>query len=383
MKRLDCRWNEKVHFPVALLCIMAAVIMTGCGQEKKEANVPKLLEPVGVDVDTATVTKMKLSNVNNVDGQIIPEIVDACFEKSGNISKMNVKIGDKVKKGQLLATISGETGSKKIKSLKKALDELKAQNKETNKMSEYDIKVIELEKGKLESDYKKETDSKVKKNIKQQIIVKEEDIKLAKLRLKQQKELQQLEINRKQKDIDKLKTGGDSSELRAPISGEVVSTAGGSGYMIQGGKPAVRIANMSKPRVMTEYVGAATLNKASSYYAVVDGKNYKVKAEEQEVDAMAIESGQGLPSNTYFDFVDENLKLPIGSYALIQLNNNLVQDSLVVPANAVSKDDNGRYVYKQEDGRKVRVNITVGTSTDAFVQVLTGLEEGDVVYVAG
>ena len=118
-------------------------------------------------------------------------------------------------------------------------------------------------------------------------------------------------------------------------------------------------------------------------YAVVDGKNHKVKAEEQEVDAMAIESGQGLPSNTYFDFVDENLKLPIGSYALIQLNNNLVQDSLVVPANAVSKDDNGRYVYKQVDGRKERVNITVGTSTDAFIQVLTGLEEGDVVYVAG
>ena len=48
-------------------------------------------------------------------------------------------------------------------------------------------------------------------------------------------------------------------------------------------------------------------------------------------------------------FVDENLKLPIGSYALIQLNNNLVQDSLVVPANAVSVS----YTLTKEDGEVI------------------------------
>lgn len=369
---------------ISVLLIALILCMTGCGQSKtEEAKAPKLLEPVGVDVDTATVTKMQLSNINNIDGQIIPEIVDACFDKSGNISQMKVKIGDKVKKGQLLATISGETGSKKIKSMQKALNEKKAQNKEQNKMSQYDINVMELEKGNLEQEYQKAKKAKEKKNLKQQITEKEEDIKLAKLRLKQQKEVQQLEIDRDQKDINALKKNGDSSELRAPIFGEIVSTAGGNGYMIQGGKPAVRIANMSKPRVMTDYIGASTLNKASSYYAVIDGKNYKVEAEEQEVDAMAIETGQGLPNNTYFDFVDANVDVKVGSYALIQLNNNLVKDSLVVPVNAVNKDDNGRYVYKQEGGKKVRTEITVGTSTDAFVQVLTGLKEGDVVYVAG
>ncbi len=367
---------------LSILCVITALVITGCGTPQ-EASAPKLLNPVGIDVDTETVKKMQLSNVNNIDGQIVPEIVDACFENSGNINEMKVEVGDTVKKGQLLATLSGETGSKKINKMKKALTELKKQNSETNKMTQYDIDTLVLQKSELQKKYDKATKSKEKKSLQNQIIEKTEDIKIAKVKLKHQKQLQQLEINEKQKAIDEISQNGDAAELRAPISGEVVSTSGGSGYMVQGGRAAVRIANMSKPRVMTDYVGESTLNKASSYYAVVDGKNYKVIAEEQEVDAMAVESGQGLPSQTYFDFTGSIDGIKVGSYALIQLNNDLVKDSLVVPVNAVNKDDNGKYVYKQVGNQRVRTDIKVGTSTDAYVQVLTGLKEGDVVYVEG
>lgn len=364
------------------LCIVAALAVTGCGSSDTK-NAPKLLDPIGVDEDTVEVKKMELSDVNNIDGQIVPEIVDVCFDSSGNIGKMKVSIGDKVKKGQLLATLSGDTGKKKIKKMRKALTDLKKQNEETNKMTSLDIDMAKAELLKLQNQRKSTKRREEKKQLDNQIVDKKESIKILQLKLKQQKELQQLEVNQKQADISEIVTNGDSSELRAPIDGEVISTAGGSGYMIQGGRPAVRIANMSKPRIMTDYVGTATLNKASSYSVLVKGQSYPVTVEEQEVDAISIETGQNLPSSTYFDFKDSSNGVSIGDYALIQIHTESSGESLVLPANAVNKDDGGRYVYKKEGDRKVRTTVTIGTTTDAYIQIVTGLEEGDVVYVAG
>ncbi len=71
-----------------------------------------------------------------------------------------------------------------------------------------------------------------------------------------------------------------------------------------------------------------------------------------------------------------------GMFARIQL---LVQEgkALVVPEAAVVSSGQGHLVYRIEEGRAVRTDITIGERRDGLVEVLMGLDDGDQVLVAG
>ena len=96
----------KLRGKAAVLALgLAAFALSGCEKEAV-VPVPELVEPVGVDIDTAVVKKMDFSSVKSYEGEIVPNIKGLYFVSSGNIGKMYVSTGQKVKKGQLLATLS-------------------------------------------------------------------------------------------------------------------------------------------------------------------------------------------------------------------------------------------------------------------------------------
>lgn len=361
----------------ALLSGIILFSLMGCGANDASVQIPELREPAGVDVDTAVVKKMDFSSVESFQGEIVPDIKGLYFVSSGNIGNMYVTTGDKVKKGQLLATLTSVDGG--VKELKKQLRDTDRQNRETNRISQCDIDQMKEELQQLKTQYKKEKEGAVKAGIKQKILEKEEDIGIAGLRLSQQKETQALQRKFLLEDIEAARQQTKDSKLISPVNGEIISTAGGSGYMVQGGVTAVNVADMEHPRIRTSYVSSSVLGKASSYVAMVNGKKYRVKVEEQELDPMDIEMGQ-YPENTWFDFVDKaNAK--VGDSATIELYNEMSEDALVVPSNAVFRVKSENYVYRMEGNVKKKTEVTIGTETDAYTQILTGLKEGDVVYV--
>jgi len=371
--------NKKIQIGVVLLAV--SMMSCGCGKSAQNAgDVPELIEAVGVDMDTAVVTKMDLSGVTSFSAQIVPKIEKMAFLSSGSIDQMKVSIGDKVKKGQLLATLAG--GSGKVKSLKEEIASLKETNEGTNQQSEYDIEMLEETLSDLKKQSKAVKNSKQKKILKSQIVEKEEEIKIAKVKLEQQKELQQLEIRQKEADIKEAQKSTKNSKLYSTIDGEVISTSGGSGYMVQGGSVAIQVANMDAPRLKTAYVSDSKLAKASSYVAIVDGKKYKVEVEEQEVSRQDIEMGN-YPKNSWFDFVADHVDAKVGGSATIELYTDTVKDALVVPANAVYRSKEESYVYLVEGDAKTKTIVKTGTETDAYIQIESGVKEGDVVYVEG
>ena len=101
--------NKKIQIGVVLLAV--SMMSCGCGKSAQNAgDVPELIEAVGVDMDTAVVTKMDLSGVTSFSAQIVPKIEKMAFLSSGSIDQRKVSIGDKVMKGQLLATLAGGSG---------------------------------------------------------------------------------------------------------------------------------------------------------------------------------------------------------------------------------------------------------------------------------
>lgn len=215
-----------------------------------------------------------------------------------------------------------------------------------------------------------------------QITEVEENIKIAEEKLRQQKELQQLEIRQKEREFSEEQGTQKNGKLYSPINGEIVGTTGGSGYMVQGGNTAFQVANMEAPRLKTVYISNAKLASASQYVAVVNGKQYEVELEEQELSREEIERSTH-PANTWFDFVDTSVDAKVGKSATLNLYTDAVENALVVPANAVFQSGEESYVYLVDGDAKTKVVVTTGTKTDAYVQIESGVKEGDIVYVEG
>lgn len=95
---MNCK-VQKYRVLVMGLLILSLMGLSGCGRQESTANVPKLKDPVGVDVDTAKVKKMNLSSVNSYSGEVVPDMVGVYFANSGQAGAVKVEIGDKVKKG--------------------------------------------------------------------------------------------------------------------------------------------------------------------------------------------------------------------------------------------------------------------------------------------
>lgn len=361
------------------VCAVTAILLAGCGgQSASEA--PELIDAVGVDMDTAEVIKMDLSGVTSYSAQIVPKIEEVSFQASGSVDELKVSVGDHVKKGQLLVTLAGVSG--KTKSLQEEIKTLKSSSEDINKQSRYDIDMMEENQKNLKKELGKAKKSADKKRLKNQIAESEADIEIAEERLKQQKELQQLEIRQKEADLAEARKSSKNSKLYSPIDGEVVGTTGGTGYMVQGGNTAIQIADMNSPRIKTPYISGNKLAKASRYVAKVEGREYEVEVEEQVLDRKDIEMGV-YPPNTWFDFVKGNLNIAVGKSATLELYTDEVKDALVVPANALFKSGEESYVYVVDGDARTKVVVTTGTTTDAYVQIVTGVKEGDVVYVEG
>lgn len=362
---------------IAMSALMV-MVLTGCGKQET-VEVPELIEAVGVDMDKAEVIRMDLSGLVSYAAQIVPNIEDLSFSASGNIGDMRVAVGDHVKKGQLLATLSGNP--EKAKQLREEIKNKQEENADVNKQSRYDIDMLEEQLKELGRQKKAAKEPEEKKQLRRQIVEAEENIKIAKEKLRQQQELQQLEIRQKRAELSETQAEVKSSKLYSPISGEIVMAVGGSGHMVQGGIPVLQVANMDAPRLKTAYISAAKLAKASRYVAVIGGKEYRIRVEEQEVDRRDAEMGV-FPSNTWFDFEDgEAADAKVGDSATLNLYTDSVENALVVPSNAVFGNGKENYVYLVEGDAKTKVPVTTGTKTDAYVQIETGVKEGDIVYV--
>ena len=141
------------------------------------------------------------------------------------------------------------------------------------------------------------------------------------------------------------------------------------------------IADESNVSMVTEYIKQSVITSADRIYVRAADKEYDVEYipyDDAEY-VSAVLKGEKLKSHFVPDA--QAGELQSGQFAVLILVDSYKENVVTIPANSLYQDKSGRYVYKMEDGQRVRCNVTVGTITDVKAEVLAGLEEGDVVYV--
>lgn len=350
---------------LSMLCV-CTLLLASCGKGQ-EPSAPELLLPLEAQQESRKAAVRDLYTCSLIETEVTVATCSTGFRRSGTVDRIAVRIGDTVKKGDLLAVLDSSEDQKTIDELKKQIDTYSKLS--DNKSRELEMKIEEagIRFG-LKSGKEKEL-----------IGLELEELRLA---ADYNSVLQTQELDAMQKELEKLQKNAVGYELYAPESG-VIACIGGfvPGSVVSAGKEQFVIAKTELPCLITTKLLEEDLEKYEKILAKVGAVEYELELypyTEEEENSL-IFSGRQIPVR--FTFKNQGKEIPIGDYCALLLYSNIKEQVLSVPTNAILSNDAGEYVYVNQNGEREYRKITVGTSTGTYTEVINGLSNGEEVFL--
>lgn len=335
----------KASSMVKTMSLIVAVLMVamtaGCQYilpKEEESLAPPLVVPKEVKYTTTPVERGDI--VSSVQGMARFQSVrrvDVQFASGGRVKSINIKYGDSVKKGDVLIELN--TGD---------LD--------------YEIQVATLNYEKAQNIY---------------------NANKKYLRTKTDKRNAQIDLELQKMYLDKLLKQKEDSVLRSPIDGNVVYvTTASEGSMIEAFAPLVRLEDPSVK--MLQYENDTNRSQFQEHMKVqVTLKSDKTTCE-GEVVSNPLDRTQfdtdDLANMLFIKVPDDFLKnTKLGEEAVVVLILNERNGVLKLPRNVVKTYMQRRYVQVLENGVKVEKDVQVGLETSTETEIVSGLNEGELV----
>ncbi len=292
--------------------------------------------------ETAVVERGDLSMTVDASGSIVPRVeIGLAFTTGGRVAETLVTEGEQVETGQLLLRLDTQDLEWQVEQARLSVS-----------IAEYDL-------SDMRDDYYEESDQ----------------VKRSKAKLEQtQVSLQQAEWRLEQ------------ATLAAPISGVVTALFVESGEMANSGQPVVILSDLANldVDVNLDETDVARIKMGMTVVVTVDAfPGVEVSGEVIEIASTAdVQSGVVLyPVTVRLDPTD----LPLRSGMTVNVTFTLEEhkDTLIVPFRAIETEGGQAYVTRvTASGREAeRVAVTLGLITDTQVEILSGINEGDVVTV--
>lgn len=208
-------------------------------------------------------------------------------------------------------------------------------------------------------------------------------VESAQLALDQTIETQTYSINLQEEELAELKASIEESEIVAPFSGTIVYFKNLlMGDSIRPSETVIALADESRLQVTCEYINNTIFEKVEKIVAHINGMEYELDYVEMTTAEYIALTLAEIEVTTAFEFVEIDEAVQGGDFVSLELITNIVEDALVIPINAIyGSYSTGYYVYKIVDDTMVRTEVTCGDSSNVYMQITEGLEEGDVVYV--
>lgn len=358
-----------LHNKKKLFCIiLTAVLLTACG-DAKEQEVPELLMPIEAKQEMQKVVITDIYDCSYFDSEVTAVTVTAGFKRSGYIEQIYVRIGDSVKKGDLLGVLDSKADMTAIE---------EQNNSIADAYLEYDNQIEELE-------------ARIDK-IKIELIDTEgKEQKLKKLELEELET--SLEYNRvlfEQKlaamnqELEKLKENAVGYELYSPAEGTVTCIGGlSAGSRVSAGQDQFVIADTNSPCIITTKLTEDSLADYDKIQARIGAEVYDLELFDYSTEEKNsyVYSGKTIPVR--FKITTTDLKDKIGLYCAIILYQNRKEQVLAIPSGAILTGESGEYVYVNRNGEKEYRKITTGIKTVIFTEITEGLTEGEEVFLHG
>lgn len=327
--------------------------------------------------------RLEASTVLN--GYIAPKVCQLQFDTQGRFGEYKVAVGDTVTEGQILAVLDSSDYTERLEELKQQQEELTADYEYQTAYNEKTIEAytVQMDQGYAQLDQKDkvwepgefsavcmrlgELDRAVKR------------LELSNVQLADTYRLEYAYLKEQQKQARDLY---DRSFLKAPCDGTVIAlqdmseTEFTSETMYY-----AAIAQKDVYYLRCEYIPEFYLNNALEICGIRNGKEYALSYVPYEDSVALVMQNNHETVYTQFELTQPDEDIDYGQIALVKLVSAVRENALLLPELTISADADGSYVYRKTDSGREKVYITRGLSDGIQAEVLSGLEEGDVVYV--
>ena len=344
-----------------------------------------------VEFITKKAKKGSFSKKVDATGEIFAtELVDVGAQVSGQIKKLYVKLGDQVKKGDMIASIDSST----------------QQNSIDNKEAQLAIYKAQLESAKVALNIAKTQFDRENALFTKNATSKQEFESAKNTYSANSAKIKELEAQIKQTNIElstaKINLG--YTKITAPRDGTVVSVQVEEGQTVNANQTTptiVNIADLSHVKMKMQIAeGDITKIKVGTpvEYSILSEPTKKFQTTVSSIDPglttlsdgsygssssskSSYSSSSSSSSAVYYyaqsivDNKDGILRIGMTTQNELLIAN--VEDAIIVPSIGIKKDENGTFVYVLKDGKPVKTAVKTGIKDNLDTQIISGINEGD------
>ncbi len=358
--------------------LITSLLLTGCGGENVPAEQPELLTPINVVDKTEKVTYRDIYDLIAYQASVIPYTEEISFEQDGVFDKYYVEVGEHVKKGQKLASQSNEAYEMELEELQNSYDLIQKSYNDAKRVNSVDMKIIAAKLAKLKSQLKEVQEGK--KEIQYEI----DKLELSKKDLEESSLLQykdyQAQLNMQKSRMDIIKEKVLANTIVAPVDGVIAQKAEiEPGEVISANYPVMLLYDTSKFGLTCDPTAIYTFNQTDIYYASINGKNYDIEVNGDKDAQLAGSGYRDIVEGRKFAIKDST-GLNFGDIGLFCFKFHNRENVLSITTKALYSEGIGEhYVFQIKDGKREKVYVEVGTITQVYAEIVSGLEEGDVI----
>jgi membrane fusion protein (multidrug efflux system) len=334
------------------ILLISTILFSGCGSDqasgnqsndlgKSERDNSKISAAIPVQVAAVKRGEISLSLMQTTTIEAI-RTVDILTKVSGQVVKLPVEEGVKVKKGDLLAE----------------LNEAELQ--------------IEFMKTKISMETDKTMLERAQKMLDKKLIA-EENYEITRL---------QYESSKAAHEAARLQL--DYTHVRAPFDGVITVRNIELGQRVNVNQSLFVVADFDPLRAKI-YVPEKDIGR------IYEGQRAKITIEAEpgsgfsgivKMISPVVDPSSGT-SKVTIDIEDARGKLKPGMFASVFITTETHDDALIIPKKALILESDLDQVYIYKDGNAHKVNLKVGFTSGEDLEVLSGLDEGDLVVIAG
>jgi RND family efflux transporter MFP subunit len=368
-----------------LLC-STLTLLFGCRHAQEPASAANPIAPV------VLASRDTLANKLTVAGVFLPyQEVELHAKVAGYIRSINVDIGDKVKEGEVLATLDVPELQAQVVGAQASVRRTQAEvARATNDVARAKANYNALHAAAVR--LKQASSARPGLIAEQELDDAQAKDDAAAAQVDAAKSayeamLQQLGVSQAQQQ--QMSSMADYSRITAPFNGVITWRYADTGALIQAGTsnagsaPVVKIAQISTLRLRLPVPEAL-----APYVRNGDSATIHIDALDRTIAGTVSRSAKELDPATRsmqveVDVTNADGSLSPGMYAEVSLNIRRSGNALVLPINAVYRDGNTQTLYVVNTQNKVeRRNVTLGVTTANQAEILSGLRDGEQVIIA-
>lgn len=389
--------SRKFKATILLSVILLGVVgfISGCSKSGEKDALQIEENYIPVEVEAATIGDIEDSLVLN--GKVVAENEIMIIPKAmGTVTNVNVKLGDRVKEGDLLFTIDKNDIEKGVKQASNGVDLARksvaqAENGLNMAKINFELNSEKIENAILNLDRMEELykEGAISKSQLEQteLAASEKNLEALNGQLKQaeiafeqsQNQLKQAEIS-----YEQAKSGLDNTDVKAPIGGIISSFDIKKGQIATSSQPAATIVDLDRVFVQISVV-EKIINKLNL------GQNVKINIPSafDEVLEGTIEFIGSTPDlrsqlyniRIYLENESEKIKPGMSSEVLIDLEK--IESATIVKSSAILNKDGRNIVFIVEDNKAIEREVTLGLDNGEYVEIKSGISKGDLIIIEG